>query len=77
VPNRIWRLQFSAEMDIFKAEISGDERFLPSWNCDDPTVITNAEDSRRVASTLADTTDERFFGKRHANQYIRQMIFEK
>jgi hypothetical protein len=67
-------LPFSPKMDVFQAEISGDQGFVTGGDADAGTIIPNPENSSCVASTLTDATNESFFGKWQGRPMIREVL---
>jgi len=63
VPNRGRRLQASEEMNVFQAEIGGDQGFVVRRDVNAGAVVADADHPSRLPSTKADATDERFFNQ--------------
>lgn len=61
-------------MNVFQAEIRGDQCFMAGRNLNGRTVVPDSDDSPRPASMLAYTTDEGFFGKRQGKLMISDRL---
>jgi hypothetical protein len=61
-------------MNVFQAEIGRNERFMADRNLDCRTVVPNADDSSRPASTQAYAAYEGFFRKRQGNLIISDIL---
>jgi len=56
------RVPSAAEMDVFEAEVSGEQNFVPTGDPEASAVIANAKCYPRPNPVLAaDSSDKRFF----------------
>lgn len=67
------RVPSAAEMDVFEAEVSGEQNFVPTGDPEAGTVIANAKCYPWPNPALAaDSGDKRFFSKRQNEINIQQ-----
>jgi hypothetical protein len=65
--DRIRRVPFAAEMNVFQTEIGGYERFMALWELKDGAIVANAATGlRSSASHRPDLLNEFSFGYGHA-----------